>query len=188
MIAVENKIVEFIFTESEMSDIYQHVNNTPEDKRVYQEAFAHTAYFSWLPEHIVEKIVSVVNDNFDKRLVLKELSFARYENSRGKNPLLFPHYDETFKEQRVTFDIQLKSSMPWGIIVEDRPYILQDNQALFFSGTHQVHWREKIVFGDDDYMDMIFCHFSEEDPESTPEDHYRDMDSKVKLFRNQYYA
>ena len=188
MVAVENKIVDNIFTESEISDIYKHVNNTPEGKKSYQEAFAHTAYYSWLPEHIVEKIVKVVNDNFDTNLVLKELSFARYENSRGMNPRLFPHYDETFKEQRITFDIQVKSSLPWNIVVEDEPYTLQDNQALFFSGTHQVHWREKIAFESDDYMDMIFCHFSEENPETTPEDHYKDMDLKVKLFRDQYYA
>lgn len=188
MVTVENKIVDNIFSESEILDIYRHVENTPEEKRVYQEVFAHTAYFSWLPESIVDKIVKVVNENFDTKLVLKELSFARYENSRGMNPLLFPHYDETFKEQRITFDIQLKASLPWSIVVEDAPYTLKDNQALFFSGTHQVHWREKVVFKEDDYADMIFCHFSEENPDATPEDHYKEMDKKVEFFRDQYYA
>jgi hypothetical protein len=188
MLSVENKIVKDIFSEEEMAQIYDHIENTPEEKKNYQEAFAHTAYYSWLPETIVDKIVSVASESFGKKLVLKELSFARYENSRGMNPLLFPHYDETFKEQRITFDIQLKSSLSWSIVVEDAPYTLEDNQALFFSGTHQVHWREKVIFKDDDYMDMVFCHFSEENPEATPEDHYIDMDKKVKLFRDQYYA
>lgn len=188
MVLVENKIIKNIFSKEEIRDIYEHIDNTPEEKKSYQEAFAQTAYFSWLPDTIVDKIVKVANENFKAKLVLKELSFARYDNSRGKNPLLFPHYDETFKEQRVTFDIQVRASLPWGIVVEDDTYTLNDNQALFFSGTHQVHWREKVVFKDDDYVDMIFCHFSEESPDTTPEDHYEAMDKKVKLFRDQYYA
>lgn len=188
MITVENIIVDNVFTEDEIAQIYEHVDNTPEEKKNYQEVFAHTAYFSWMPDTIVNKIVKVANDNFGSKLVLKELSFARYENSRGMNPLLFPHYDEAFKEQRITFDIQLKASLPWSIIVEDAPYTLKDNQALFFSGTHQVHWREKIVFNKDDYVDMIFCHFSEENPDTTAEEHYEAMNKKVKLFRDQYYA
>lgn len=188
MIAVENKVIGDIFSDEEISIIYEHVANTPEDKRFYQEAFAHTAYFSWLPEQIVDKIVSVVNKNSQKKLVLKELSFARYENTRGLNPLLFPHYDESFKEQRVTFDIQLKASRPWAIVIEDSPYTLSDNEALFFSGTHQVHWREKVEFCPGETVDMIFCHFSEEDPETTPDSHYEAMNKKVEKFRNQYYA
>jgi hypothetical protein len=188
MIAVDNKIVDNVFSDEEIAIIYEHVKNTPEDKRFYQEAFAHTAYFSWLPDQIVDKIVSVVNNNSEKKLVLKELSFARYENSRGLNPLLFPHYDESFKEQRVTFDIQLKASRPWAIVVEDTPYTLSDNQGLFFSGTHQVHWREKMDFDNGEIVDMIFCHFSEEDPETTPAEHYQSMNKKVQHFRDQYYA
>jgi hypothetical protein len=35
---------------------------------------------------------------------------------------------------------------------------------------------------------MIFCHFAEESPETTPEEHYQIMDAKVKHFRDQYYA
>jgi hypothetical protein len=188
MINVENKIIDNIFTDEEIAAIYRHVENTPEEKRFYQDAFAHTAYFSWLPESVVNKIVRVVNDNFDRPLVLKELSFARYANTKNMNPLLFPHYDETFKEQRVTFDIQLKATKPWSIVVEDRPYTLEDNQALFFSGTHQVHWREKTVFSDTDFVDMVFCHFSEETPEPTPQEHYQKMNASVEEFRKQYYS
>jgi hypothetical protein len=29
-----------------------------------------------------------------------------------------------------------------------------------FSGTHQVHWRTKKEFTEDDYIDMIFAHLS----------------------------
>lgn len=188
MIKVQNKIVDNVFSESELSNIYEHISNTPEDRQQYQDVFAQTAYFSWMPENIINKIVSVVNDNFDTKLILRELSFARYANTRGKNPLLFPHTDETFKEQRVTFDIQIKATKPWSIIVENEPYTLRDNQALFFSGTHQVHWREKLEFEDSDYVDMIFCHFSEENPEEISEEHLLKMKNLVASFKDQYDA
>jgi hypothetical protein len=187
-VTVENKIVNVEFSQDEVDAIYDHVNNTPKDQTAYQEAFGHTIYLSWLPEKIVDKIVKVANDSFGKKIILKELAFCRYANTTGKNPLLFPHYDETFKEQRVTFDIQLRATKPWAIVVEDKPYTLSDNEALFFSGTHQVHWREKLEFEETDYVDMIFCHFAEESPETTPEEHYQIMDAKVKHFRDQYYA
>lgn len=187
MVEVPNIIVDNIFTEDEIKLIYDHVENTPEDRRQYQNVFAQTAYLSWLPEEIVNKINSVVSKNFDTPLVLKELSFARYENSRGLNPLLFPHYDDSFKQQRVTFDIQLKSSMSWSIVIEDVPYTLEDNQALFFSGTNQIHWREKVIFGKDDFVDMIFCHFSEVDPEDLSEDHLANMEHLKKKYQDEYY-
>lgn len=188
MVAVENKVIDNIFSKEEIDSIYSHIENTPKDKQFYQDAFAHTVYFSWLPAEVVDKIVSVANANFHKKLVLKELSFARYANTRGMNPLLFPHYDETFKEQRITFDIQVRATKPWGIVVEDSVYTLKDNQALFFSGTHQVHWREKMQFDESDYVDMVFCHFSEESPEHTEDAHYLEMNAKVKIFKDQYYA
>jgi hypothetical protein len=37
-------------------------------------------------------------------------------------------------------------------------------------------------------VDMIFCHFTEENPEVTPEEHYQIMDTRVKVFKDQYYA
>lgn len=187
MLTVENKIVKNVFTDAEIKDIYRHIENTSEEKTFYQKDFSQTVYHSWLPQHIVDKVTAIVNGSFDRKLVLRELSFARYDN-KSTAPKLFPHYDESFPEQRVTFDIQVKSSKSWAIIVEDAPYTLSDNEALFFSGTHQVHWREKTTFSDEDYVDMIFCHFSEESAEKTPEDHYHKMNALVEKFRNQYYS
>jgi hypothetical protein len=58
----------------------------------------------------------------------------------------------------VTFDIQLRTSEPWALVVEEDVYNLQDNQALVFSGTQQIHWREDKQIADDAEIDMIFCH------------------------------
>lgn len=185
----DNFIIDNIFTDEEIGVIYNHIDNTPEDKKFLHTAFGHTAYFSWLPDSIIKKIEKVVSENFDKPLVLRELSFARYDTSGGRKPLLFPHFDETFKEQRITIDIQVRSTRPWAIVVEDKPFTLKDNQALVFSGTHQIHWREKVEFADNDCVDMIFCHFSEPLDVAVPssEDHLKTMFAKQDFYKDAYY-
>lgn len=130
----------------------------------------------------------------NNNLVLTEHCFARYENvtsNCGKfhfKPSLFPHYDETFKEPRFTFDYQLSSNISWPIVVEpDKEFILKDNQAITFSGTHQVHWRKPTLFKEGDFVEMIFCHFS--DPTSGPKepDLNERMDKKVEEYRKAYF-
>jgi hypothetical protein len=159
----ENLIVTDIFTDSEIDAIYEHVEQAPEEKKHFVSVFSHTAYMTWMPDDIVNTIVAKAQETTDKKLALRELSFARYKKVSDDIPVcLTPHRDETFREPRITMDIQLKSNIDWPIVVEGRSYQLKDNQALTFAGTHQVHWRPKIQFGDEDFLDMIFCHFSEE--------------------------
>ena len=163
--------------------------------------FGHTAYYSWLPEDVVKSLTRAAQSTSDIPLVLRELSFARYDTSHGIEPSLFPHSDETFREPRITFDLQLKSNLDWPIVVEGKPYVLSDNQALTFSGTHQIHWREHIKFNDDNFMDMIFCHFSAADyvPESLGalmlgkdssflSDHDNEMIERREYWNNIYYS
>lgn len=157
---LENKIVEDIFTEQEIQDIYDHVAHLQQDKGELVEVFSHKAYHGWLPQHIVEKIISKAQSAVDEPIQLEEMSFASYQKYREELPVqLIPHFDETFRERRLTFDIQVRSNRDWPLVVEGREYTLKDNQALIFSGTHQIHWRKKTEFKEGDQVDMIFCHF-----------------------------
>jgi hypothetical protein len=151
--------------------------------------------FIQLEDTVVEKFTRLARQvSGNNNLVLKEHCFARYENvtsNCGKfhfKPSLFPHYDETFKEPRFTFDYQLSSNISWPIFVEpDKEFVLKDNQAITFSGTHQVHWRKPTLFKDGDFVEMIFCHFS--DPTSGPKepDLNERMDKKVEGYRKAYF-
>jgi hypothetical protein len=157
----DNVIVSNIFNEEQIKKIYAHVNSTSKEKVGILDFYGQAAYHSWLPDEIVDVIVEKAQSITDTPLELRELSFARYSLDTGHKPQLNPHVDHTFKEPRLTFDIQLRSTIPWAIVVEGRSYTLKDNEALTFAGTHQVHWRDKVDFTKDDFTDMIFCHFSE---------------------------
>jgi hypothetical protein len=171
-----NRIIEIGLSDTDLQKIYEHLENTPEDKKFRHPNYGHIAYFSWLPDQVVDKINKVMADQFpEDKLELRELSFARYDNSVGVKPQLYPHFDNPFQEQRFTLDIQVKSTIDWPIVVEGNEYVLKDNQGLIFSGTHQIHWRVDKTFKDSDFVEMIFCHFSKVGAEKISDDHRKAM-------------
>lgn len=165
----KNIIIKDIFTEQEIEDIYTTINSAPEDRIHVQKVFSHKAYFIDLPENVVNKIKLIAEENYEEPLELTEISFARYSYDMYEKglapvtPCLYPHRDDAFHEPRFTIDFQIKSNRSWPIIVEDREYTIKDNEALTFSGTHQVHWRPHTEWGKDDFIDLIFTHFSQKD-------------------------
>lgn len=151
-------VADNIFSKQEIDYIYKIVNNTPEEQKLLQKWAGHKAWQNGLGDMIANKITSKAQQYLDEKIILSDYSFARYSPTFGYKCKLFPHYD-TRPSQRITFDIQLKSSEPWGIVVEGKKYYLNDNQALIFAGTQQMHWREKKDLAPDAEIDMIFCHF-----------------------------
>jgi len=109
---------------------------------------------------LVNKIIDTAQKSSDVDLELESISFTRYSLDYG-NPKLLPHVDTNFKQPRLTFDVQLKSNTSWPIIIENVEYVLNNNEALIFSGTHQVHWRKKKIFNQGEHVDMLLCQFSE---------------------------
>jgi hypothetical protein len=184
-----NKIIKVKFSPNELNVIYNHCANTPPDKIFSHPDFGHKAYFSWLPEPIVDKICREVARQIDEPLVLRELSFARYDNTNKATPKLYPHFD-IFKEKRITVDIQVESSVDWPLVVDGSEYTLKDGEALVFSGTHQIHWRVHKDFSHGDFVDMIFCHFSypDESLETTTDEHIAKMKILEEEARKVWYA
>ena len=160
-----NVIVDNVLTEDQINRVRLAVSNKKGSDFV--GIHCQTNNFIDLPQDIVDTFTSHARSiSGNNNLVITEYCHSIYSNlevdGRSYRPSLFPHYDETFKEPRFTFDYQLKATLPWPIVVEpDTELILKDNQAATFSGTNQIHWRTPTPFGDDDYVEMIFCHFSD---------------------------
>lgn len=190
---VPNVVVDGVLTDEEISQVYDAVNNNSGSSFV--EVHSQANVFIQLPQSILDKFISHArNISGIEGLMLTEYCYARYSNVTsdcGKvfRPSLFPHVDETFKEPRFTFDYQLNANVSWDIIVEDKVLSLSNNQAGTFSGTHQVHWREPKAFSDDQFVEMIFCHFT--DPNEAPKSDevqahisQKAADYKMKFFAN----
>jgi hypothetical protein len=156
-------IVDNIFTQEEIDQIYEVVDSTPEDQTALKTWAGHKAWHVRLGVNIENKINEHVKKIFGDSLFLdKDYSFARYDQSYGYKAKLFPHTDMR-ELQRITFDIQLHADEPWGVIVDDKTYFLENNQALVFAGTQQPHWREKKDIKPESKIDMIFCHLEHKD-------------------------
>ena len=145
-----------IFSTDQINSIYSIIENTPEENTIIQPWAGHKAWHVPLGKEIEDRINFVAQKYLGDGVFLNgDYSFARYSPSYGHECKLFPHYD-TRDSQRITFDIQLKATEDWGIVVEGETFYLNDNEALIFSGTQQMHWREKKKISSD--FDMIFCH------------------------------
>lgn len=109
---------------------------------------------------------------------LDKLSYLNLERARKifKSKTLLPAYSllslynrkdsEVFKHKdnnacTYTFDICLYSEKPWPIVIEDKEYILEKNEAVCFYGEDQWHYRPKM--GQNNKVLMLFMHWAEPD-------------------------
>lgn len=157
-----NTIIKNVLTDSEIDELYDAIDKSVKNY-IHEEFYQSVSDFK-LPDHIKSKIIKYCEDvSGETDLDIEEYQFSKYtkivkDDGSVGNPKLFPHYDETFLEPRFTFDYQIKSNTSWPLVVEEKEFNLSDNEALTFSGTHQIHWRIKKKFKDGEFIDMLFCH------------------------------
>jgi hypothetical protein len=110
-----------------------------------------------LPEDVQKTIIKAMQERSFFLIENVESHFPRYTLDSGSKPQLKPHYDSGLQYASLTLSIQLKSTKPWQVCVEQDCYFLKENQAIMFSGSHQLHWRPDINFNENDYNDIIVC-------------------------------
>lgn len=151
-------ILDNVLSDDQIDKIYKIVDSAKDEQTMVKKFAGHKLWYVTFGNEIENKITKMVQDKISESVVLdKDYSFARYSKKFGYVPKLFPHFDSR-ESQTIVCDIQLKSNTDWGIVVENKPYYLKFNQALVFSGTQQMHWREEKELSDSDEVDMIFCH------------------------------
>jgi hypothetical protein len=163
-------VVSDVLLPEHIVEIYETIANLPEEKTRIQPWAGHKIWDTSFSKSLEDRISSVAQSVLGNNVRLNyDYSFARYSKKFGYECKLFPHYD-TRESQRMTFDIQLRASEPWAIIVENKKFLLQDNQALIFAGTQQIHWRENIQILEDAEIDMLFCHLEYTDSKPLDKD------------------
>ena len=181
----KNVIIDNVLNASELSDLYQSVRKPY--KSYIQDTHIQQVSDFGMPPEIENKIISYVEEVTGVSGFQMDYQFSRYElldfNGKVEVPNLRPHFDR-FDQPRFTFDYQLGSNIDWPIYVEGKEFILKNNQALTFSGTHQVHWRPKKEFVVGDFMEMIFCHlYLENLDELLNTEHFTLMEDKSEAWR-----
>lgn len=188
---LENKILSNVFTDEQIKRIYSWVDNCPKDKIKLPNTYGQIAYYidqfdsrDSGAEDIFLSIENALQLEYNLYIKASAIQFARYTLDSGNQPWLPPHYDKVFQKPMITVDIQMSGNIDWPVYVNGNRYNLQDNQALVFSGTHQIHWRPKIKLEKDQYLDMIFCHMEDTQAEDITNKHRVDM----KLLSTKYLS
>jgi hypothetical protein len=153
-------VVDNIFDLNEMKHIYNVVRSTPIENLKVADWGGQASWQSTNFGPLIEnKLVEIGKSFFgDELYFMHDYSFVRYSEEFGYKSKLFPHADKREKP-RMLLDIQLKADEEWPIVVEETSYFLKDNQALIFSGTGQIHWREKKDLSTHSRIDMMFVNF-----------------------------
>lgn len=160
----EVRIVDNVLLPEHIDDIYARIAAAEDHQTWVQPWAGHKIWDVRFSKEVEDRINNIIQNILGDSIVLdRDYSFARYSPKFGYKCKLFPHYDSR-DAQRITFDIQLRASEPWSVVVENIAYPLQDNQALMFAGTQQIHWRENKEISPDAEIDMIFCHLIYKDP------------------------
>lgn len=190
-------LIDNVFTDQELFSIYDtRFRVAPEcilpDGSQYVFADESCGYITCvypLKESIRNKIENIIQDNVPIKVKSDGNHIPRYTLESGSKPQLRPHYDVGMKTASFTLSIQLDSTKSWDLYVKDKCFNLKKNQAVLFSGSHQIHWRPDIEFSENDYYDIIVCQAIEDsdDPIILDNEHKEKMQKDVNSFLEKYF-
>jgi hypothetical protein len=185
-----NAVVDSVLTKEEIESLYLAIDNSKQ--RYLMELFNQQISDFELSQNVANKIIKICEDvSGESDLEIAEYQFSAYEKIEDpdgtiRNPMLFPHYDSVFPEPRFTFDYQIGGNTTWPLVVEDKVFELQNNQALTFSGTHQIHWRVKKDFQEGERIEMIFFHLRKKGADKKDSSVNETMELIQEKFRKTY--
>jgi hypothetical protein len=190
-------IIDNFFTEQEIESIYKtRFEIAPNEKRIDKTSYmfsdpncGYITCFYPLEETIRKKIVSQIAENVPLKIKEQGNHIPRYTLDSGSKPSLWPHYDSGLLHPSFTLSIQLKHTIPWDLYVEGKSFTLKYNQAVLFSGSHQMHWRPRITFDKTDYYDIIVCQVHEdiENPPMLDSSHKEIMQAKADFYIDKFF-
>ena len=148
------KIINSFFNEQEINIILNNIKETENAGvgKVYRQTGRKLIGLDNLNKNIIDKVEAYVNNTYNKKLIVKDIGFMRFKKEYG-TPKLLPHKDDYACE--VVFDYQVRTNKKWNLFIEGNKIELLDNDAVCFEGEQEAHWREKTVFSDDEFVEMI---------------------------------
>lgn len=157
----EPQVIKNLFSEADFKELNDCLGQEPllfNLDKLYRRYFTSDREVPQLKDAL-EALVPVARRLFNSETLLPTYSmFAHYVGPDARLPR---HKDDN--ACTYTIDCCLYQTLPWEIWIEGRPYSLKPNEALAYSGTDQLHWRESFPGKHGDNVAMIFFHFAEPD-------------------------
>lgn len=100
----------------------------------------------------VHKDLVSVASKLAHRNLKKSYCYLSLYTTKGICP---PHKDRP--QCQYTLDLCVSQKKPWSFFVDDREFLLSENDALFYNGTKSLHYRNRIA--PDNTCSLVFFHF-----------------------------
>ncbi len=155
----EPKIIKNVFNDEEYKKLRTYLYNKPKLKEDFDPEFERYCFDDSLLNQYAEKLIPLARNTFNSETLLS--SYALFVHYEGKNPSLFAHKDDN--ACTYTIDMCVYQTEPWALIVDDKSYLLYENEALAYYGNDQMHGRDKFPNPNSQHVAMIFFHFVEPD-------------------------
>lgn len=140
-----------------------------------------------LSQEVEDKIRRKFEEKSNSKVGHIGILWARYTLESGMLPTLMPHQDRSETHVAYMFTAELDTNIDWDFYVEDEKFTMEKNKAIWFSGTHQAHWRPDYDFKEGDYYDIILCQTHHgEDEYPLPEEHWLDGDDHSNDVKDKY--
>jgi hypothetical protein len=182
-------VIKNVLSEAEQAYVYECIAegfpeeltpNLPLDLRKHTEyldvpELGYLAYVKGFSEEFYSSVRETAEKALGLKLLRPKIHFARYTTKTGHKPQLRPHCDSQLKNPCVTLSIQLQSTLSWDLCAYDTCDNLSYNEAMVFSGSHQIHWRPEKDFSEDDYLDIMVVQLPISN-EELPPNHAKNME------------
>jgi hypothetical protein len=152
--------------QEDLDAIYTSMENAKQDSMSIHENDSKITYFGdSIPAYLRDKVLNMFQPYYDFKLSKTGHCAVRYKSIDGRQPVLRPHTDTqpVFPGPRLSVSVQLKKNIDWKINAESQSFLLDEGDAIIFSGTHQVHWRDPIQFKEGDFLDVFLDSYSTDD-------------------------
>lgn len=111
-------------------------------------------YFGKKLEPLARKIFK------DKTLKVSFVVYSKYDSPQSFLPA---HTDKHACTYNMSYC--LSQEKPWYLYIDGRPYFIDENELVAYSGIDSVHWRDPMGESSNSEVEMLFFHF-------VPEDHW----------------
>jgi hypothetical protein len=169
-----NQIFKDFYTEDEYKQLTTYVEDFAHRSKNYGREFTLGRYYgviqdNWktsasiggFPNNLLTKVKTFAEDHFGiEELNIFDIIIIRYCTDYGFVPKLDLHKDGGALT-KYTVDYQYSSNIDWPVVVEEKEFLLNNNDALTFIGTKQLHGRRDRIFSNEDYVENIFFQFTE---------------------------
>lgn len=153
-IIIKNFLPELVF-----SSLKNYLMQKKKSKDIFDPDFGRYVLNDPFVNKHFDIVTQIARDTFESQTLLPSYAiFAHYEGDKAK---LHKHIDDN--ACTYTLDMCVYQTEPWGLFVNNKEYILQENEALAYYGNDQAHGREKFPNPESQHVAMIFFHFVEPD-------------------------